>query len=87
MKVIEKGRGQKGWTKEYECTGKGNGGGGCGARLLVSEKDFYITSRGYMDGSSDYYLTFRCPCCEVETDVNDAPVNVWDKARARGGKK
>lgn len=29
MKVIQKGSGQKGWAKEFVCTGEGNGGGGC----------------------------------------------------------
>jgi len=27
MKVIKKGNGQKGWAKELECTGAGNGNG------------------------------------------------------------
>lgn len=35
MKVLEKGREQRGWSKECRCTGNGNGGGGCNALLLV----------------------------------------------------
>ena len=27
MKVIKEGRKQKGWAREYTCTGSGNGGG------------------------------------------------------------
>ena len=35
MKVLQPGRPQQGWSTEATCTGKGNGDGGCGARLLV----------------------------------------------------
>lgn len=86
MKVIKKGREQKGWSKEYTCTGKGNGDGGCGARLLVSEGDFYETSSSCM-GEVDYYITFRCPCCGVETDIDDVPGRMWTVVRSkrRGG--
>lgn len=74
MKVLKKGRPQKGWSATFTCTGKGNGGGGCGAKLLVSEYDLYYTFRGYYDGSSDRYVTFTCPECGVATDV-DVPVS------------
>ena len=70
MKVLKKGRKQKGRAKECTCTGKGNGGGGCGAKLLVEENDVYRTSSSCM-GEVDYYQTFRCPDCGVETDVED----------------
>jgi len=73
MKVIEKGRKQKGWAKEHKCTGRGNGGGGCGAVLLVEEGDLYRTSNSYLDGSSDHYITFTCSECGVETDIEDYP--------------
>jgi hypothetical protein len=76
MKVIKKGRKQKGWSKEFKCTGKGNGGGGCGAILLVSKGDIYQTSSHHYDGSSDYYNTFTCPCCRVETDIDNLPFYV-----------
>lgn len=42
MKVVKVGREQKGWAKEFVCTGSGNGGGGCRARLLVSEEDLHL---------------------------------------------
>jgi len=45
MKVIQKGRGQKGWAKEFTCTGKGNGDGGCEAVLLVEADDIFRTKR------------------------------------------
>lgn len=69
MKVIKKGRAQKGWSEEFTCTGAGNGKGGCGAKLLVSEGDLYHTYHHCYDGSSDTYTTFSCPCCGVKTDV------------------
>lgn len=76
MKVVKKGRPQKGWAKEFTCTGKGNGGGGCGAVLLVEEGDFYQTCRSFYDGSTERYTTFRCTECGVETDVEGVPSSV-----------
>lgn len=72
MKVIQKGTGQTGWSKECVCTGNGNGGGGCDAKLLVEEPDLYRTSSSAM-GEADYYVTFTCVECGVETDVKDYP--------------
>jgi hypothetical protein len=40
MKVLEKG---PGWSMEVVCTGRGNGGCGCGAKLLVERGDVYLT--------------------------------------------
>lgn len=71
MKTIKKGRKQKGWAKEYTCTGAGNGNGGCSAVLLVEEADFFKTSRSFYDGSTDYFVTFECQECGVWTDVKD----------------
>lgn len=71
MKILKAGRKQAGWSKEFTCTGAGNGGGGCGAELLVSEYDLYQTSSHHYDGSSDYYTTFCCPQCGCETDIKD----------------
>ena len=68
MKVVKKGRAQKGWAQEFTCTGKGNGNGGCGAVLLVEEGDLYQTCNSCM-GETEYYTTFKCACCGVETDV------------------
>ena len=70
MKIIKKGTGQKGWSKKFKCTGNGNGGGGCRVTLLVSEHDLYMTyeSGGYCENSKEC-ITFRCMCCNVETDV------------------
>jgi hypothetical protein len=74
MKVLKPGDGRKGWSTRRTCTGNGNGGGGCGAKLLVEEGDLYQTSSSHYDGSTDYYITFRCPQCRVETDLPDGVV-------------
>jgi transcription elongation factor Elf1 len=70
MKVIKAGRKQTGWAKEFTCTGKGNGNGGCGATLLVEAGDLYQTSSSHYDGSTDHYTTFTCGSCGVETDID-----------------
>jgi hypothetical protein len=70
MRVIEKGREQKGWATETRCTGKGNGDGGCGAKLLVEEGDLYVTMSHARD-ETDYYMTFKCCECGVETDLGE----------------
>jgi hypothetical protein len=69
VKVIKRGRKQKGWVAERTCTGSGNGDGGCKARLLVEEADLFRTGKHYYDGSSDYYVTFKCSACGVLTDL------------------
>ncbi len=74
MKVLEKGRPQRGWAKEFTCTGRGNGGGGCGAKLLVEFPDLYHTHHYDYGGGHDVYVTFRCADCGVETDIDyDGP--------------
>ncbi len=74
MKVIEKGRKQEGWAKEYLCTGYGNKDGGCGAYLLVEENDLFQTRRhSYGDTDPTYFVTFQCCECNVLTDIEDTP--------------
>jgi predicted RNA-binding Zn-ribbon protein involved in translation (DUF1610 family) len=72
MKVIEKGRPQKGWAREFWCTGAGNGDGGCGALLLVELGDLFQTTSCHM-GEVDYFVTFKCPDCGVLTDIDRSP--------------
>lgn len=68
MKIIKEGRPQTGWAKEYECTGKGNGLGGCGAILLVEEGDLFSTCTSRRD-EVETFITFECPACTVLTDI------------------
>lgn len=82
MKVLEKGN-PNGWEIERTCTGDGNGAGGCGAKLLVAEADIYLTKAHHM-GETDYYYTFKCPECGVETDVAECavPLRIKNKLMA-----
>ena len=73
MKVLSKGRTQKGWSKQLRCSGDGNGGGGCSAILLVEQPDLYHTYKHSYDGSSDTFTSFTCCDCGVETDIEDVP--------------
>lgn len=70
MKVIKKGRDQRGWSGNFECTGRGNGGGGCGAVLLVEQSDLFKTSRGdYVNPVTSICVTFQCSECDIMTDI------------------
>lgn len=68
MKTLEKGRKQNGWTQEFECTGKGNRDGGCGATLLVEKGDLFRTESNALHETTSH-TTFRCKECGVLTDV------------------
>ena len=70
MKVIRK---CSGWSKEFECTGKGNGGGGCGSILEVSKSDLYLTRQTDLGGCFEQWITFKCCVCGAETDIADYP--------------
>lgn len=69
MKVLEKGRPQQGWAKECICTGRGNGEGGCGAKLLVEKDDVFDCSWVDMYDDIVRAYVFRCPECEVLTTI------------------
>ncbi len=79
MKILEKG---PGWSIEQLCTGEGNGNGGCKSRLLVETDDIYVTTRTDMGGDTEYFFTFRCPVCNIETDIpySDIPPSVQKNA-------
>jgi hypothetical protein len=70
MKVLEKGRPQKGWAKEFVCSGKGNNDGGCGAKLLVEFDDLFRTFHTDYGGGKDVFVTFKCMDCGVLTDID-----------------
>ena len=74
MKVLEEGN-PNGWEIEQVCTGKGNGDGGCKARLLVAEDDIYITtSSDYSGEGKTQHYTFECPCCNAQTDIPEKDI-------------
>lgn len=79
MKVIEKGRPQNGWAKEFVCTGKGNKDGGCQAKLLVEFDDLFRTFHTDMTGDREVFLTFKCVECGVLTDI---PTKEWPSTTA-----
>lgn len=84
MKVISKGRQQKGWSTEAKCTGHGNGMGGCGAVLLVEQDDLYLTKNCDYTGDCDYFVTFQCVECGVETDLPSVPSSIkWSLPECR----
>ncbi|MGI4871231.1 MAG: hypothetical protein ACRYFX_08645 [Janthinobacterium lividum] len=86
MKIIQPGRSQQGWAKEYTCTGKGNKGGGCGAVLLVEYADLRRTVMSFCGRDTDYFPTFRCPSCGVLTDIpaEDVPGPLSDLPHGSG---
>ena len=68
MKVLEVGNPDPEPQQEFICTGSGNGGLGCKSKLLVFHSDVYITISSAL-GEEDYYQTFMCIRCGVETDI------------------
>lgn len=77
MKVLKEGQP---WSKEVECTGKGNGGGGCGATLLIQEGDLFYTYSHVKD-ETDRFISFRCPCCGALTDVTGITTRIKIKEK------
>ena len=69
MKILRPGN-PDGWSKKVKCTGKGNGGGGCGANLLQMGDVFHTQAEdrtGYTVGP--LCATFQCPQCGKRTDI------------------
>lgn len=71
MKILER---KDAWFIEQICTGRGNGGGGCTSRLAVEKEDIYVTANSDWLGDVDYYYTFKCPVCGIETDIKEVDV-------------
>lgn len=74
MKVLQTGRPPAEWVLEQECTGRGNGGAGCGAILLLSYDDLFLTAEMAPMGRQ-VAVTCECPECSCYTDleVKDFP--------------
>lgn len=71
MKTLKRGRKQKGASKEYVCSGNGNGGGGCGGTLLVSQHDIYYNEHHNSEDGYSYSYFFTCHDCGTETKIPD----------------
>lgn len=74
MEILTKGKDVQSWSIDWNCTGYGNGGGGCDALLRVEESDFFRTPDSDMSGHHGYFSTFQCPICKVWTDVKSGRV-------------
>ena len=74
------------------CTGKGNGGKGCGAKLEFERNDLrYYGARDYPWRYQPACVSFRCPQCGVVTDLaekkwpaNETRLEKWTQAWANG---
>jgi hypothetical protein len=73
MKVIKSGDGKRTWGIEKACTGSGRNCG-CNAILLIEEDDLFFTYSSHYDGGTETYITFRCPECGEETDIDRSEV-------------
>jgi len=81
MKVIQSGNPAGAWSKEYSCTGLGNGNGGCGAILEVNGNDIMHTYYTIMGREECHCFTIECPECKTWTDLieSDIPVAIRSK--------
>lgn len=86
MKVLNEG---KKWSIKHYCLGIGINGGGCGAVLEVEAEDIYAIpilkdeeTPDFMYSKQDFCYTFKCPCCNIETDINASKLPTTVKRRA-----
>ena len=85
MKILETGKSSV-WEKEVVCTGKGNGGVGCGAKLLVEAGDVFTTTSCARD-EVDNHKTIMCPQCKSFTDLKDVLSSVGNRGPVGKEKK
>lgn len=83
MKVIASGADKASWSDERKCSGGGNGGGGCEAKLLVESADVFITL-SKARGETVTHVTFECPVCRVWSDIPNPPGIAFTAAQANG---
>ena len=84
MKVIRRGRTQKGWAREEKCTGIGYGEGGCGAELLVEEEDMYLHKYSDGEGGTESCISFKCCECGVWSEMKKVPSAIFTRIRESG---
>ena len=78
MKVLQKGI-PNGWEIERVCTGDGHGGGGCGSKLVIRERDIGV-SRDEKDS-----FCFLCRECGTVTRISKKkiPLKIIHKIRRK----
>lgn len=88
MKILEEG---KKWSIQSRCAGIGINGGGCGALIELEDDDIEVVLKltdsvveDEMYTEREYSYTFKCPCCNIESEINeDLPVLIREKVLAR----
>jgi hypothetical protein len=75
MKVLRNEEGPDRWKKKVYCTGKGYGGGGCGALLEIHEEDVIEEINRDYDGFTSYDYLFICPLCEKSTSLDGRDIH------------
>jgi len=79
MKVLVQGRQQQGWTTEATCKGSWSEGGGCGAKLLVEERDIEVKRHTDYTGDTETFAQFTCMACGVATVLKSVPPRLLRK--------
>ncbi len=70
MKVLEDGKNPRSWTTKIVCSGNGNGGQGCGAKLLAEFDDFrHFPRQEFQWRIAPEAVVCKCPQCGVLTDL------------------
>lgn len=70
MKIIKEG---KPYSVDIICTGKGNGGKGCGAHLRADRSDLrWFEEQVFPWRTQPAAVTARCPSCGATTDIPEA---------------
>ena len=94
MKILEPGEPTKRpWSRVIVCTGRGNGFGGCGAKLLIEEGDLFFTTLS--DETATQCDTICCHQCSRLTDLGNLPFTVtrhagqheWERTQKKRTRK
>ncbi len=86
MEILKEG---KKWSINSLCTGIGINGGGCGAELKIEADDIKAVIK-LIDAETpdilytkrDYCYTFKCPCCNIESEINEEELPIYVKRKA-----
>lgn len=72
MEILKKGRPTRGWVRSLICTGAGHNEDGCGAELLVSQKDLFRIYKDPDDysGEGPFDTAFECCACKAISNLD-----------------